>query len=140
MISEDELRRIVEKWIEQAWQRGDLSAVDELHSPGFVDHDPSGRPADNEGFKEGIASLFRAFSDLSSRIEDLVISPSEGKVAVRWSGSGTHSGPYMGAPPSGKKVSFKGIEILKIRDGLITDRWGEWDGIDVLVQLGRITL
>jgi hypothetical protein len=31
---------------------------------------------------------------------------------------------------------FKGIEIVRVRDGLITERWGEWDGLDLIAQLG----
>ena len=26
--------------------------------------------------------------------------------------------------------------MLRIRDGRITERWGEWDGMDLLAQLG----
>jgi len=32
----------------------------------------------------------------------------------------------------------RGIEIVRIREGRIVERWGEWDGIDLLVQLGRV--
>jgi predicted ester cyclase len=35
-------------------------------------------------------------------------------------------------------VRFKGIEIIRVRDDRIVERWGEWDGIDLLVQLGRV--
>ena len=59
-------------------------------------------------------------------------------MAVRWAARGTHRGPYLGAAPTGRTVSFKGIEIIRIEDGLIVERWGEWDGIDLLDQLGRI--
>ncbi len=41
---------------------------------------------------------------------------------------------------AGRTVRFKGIEIIRIRDGLIVERWGEWDGIDLLEQLGRFCL
>ena len=42
----------------------------------------------------------------------------------------------MGVLPTGERVTFEGIEILLIEDGLIVERWGEWDGISVLKQLG----
>jgi steroid delta-isomerase-like uncharacterized protein len=131
-----ELRRLVTHWLERGWCDGDLAVVDELHAPDFVDHDPGGRSSDNRGFKEGIASLYRAFPDLEARVEDIVVEPESGKVAVRWTAVGTHVGSYLGAAPTNRSVTFKGIEILQVRAGWITDRWGEWDGMDLLVQLG----
>ena len=61
-----------------------------------------------------------------------------GTVAVRWSARGTHRGPYLGAEPTGRTVTFKGVEVLRIEGGRILERWGEWDGIELLAQLGRI--
>lgn len=132
------LREIARTWIEDGWQHGDAAVVDRLHAPGFVDHDPGGRTGDNAGFKEGIVRLFAAFPDLEAQVRDLVVDEAAGTVAVRWAARGTHRGPYLGAMPSGRTVDFKGIEIIRVESGLITERWGEWDGIGLLDQLGRI--
>ncbi len=135
-----ELERIAHSWIEQGWQQGNAGVVDTLHSSDFVDHDPGGRPADNDGFKMGIERLYAAFPDLVAEVRDLVVDTASGTVAVRWSAVGTHRAPYLGAEPHFRSVHFKGIEIIRIRDGCITERWGEWDGIDLLEQLGRVRL
>lgn len=138
--SRAELERIARRWIEEGWRPGNSTVVDELHAPDFVDRDSAGRPADNEGFKLGIERLYAAFPDLVAEVCDVVVDCATDSVAVRWSAEGTHRGPYLGADPDGKRVRFKGIEILRIRDGLIVERWGEWDGIDLFEQLGRIRL
>ncbi len=44
----------------------------------------------------------------------------------------------MRVPATGKKMNFRGIEILIIKENKIVERWGEWDGINVLEQLGVI--
>jgi len=134
----EDLRAIVRAWIEEGWRHGDTGVVDRLHAPDFADHDPGDRAPDNAGFKEGIARLFAAFPDLAAEVRDLVVDAAAGTVAVRWSAMGTHLGAYLGAAPTGRVVRFKGIEILRIRGGRITERWGEWDGIDLLSQLGRL--
>jgi len=134
---EDKLKKIAERWIEEGWQRGNIDIVDELHSPAFVDHDSAGRPSDREGFKRGIQALYSGFPDLHCIVEDLVVDVASEKVAVRWSGKGTHKGEFFGFDPTGKKIRFKGIEIIHLHNGRITDRWGEWDGMDILAQLGR---
>ncbi len=135
-----ELKAIVRRWIEVGWQSGDPSIVDELHAANFVDHDAAGRSPDNEGFKEGIISLYRAFPDLKAEVADMVVEAESGTVSVRWNAVGTHAGHYLGSKPTGKRINFKGIEIVRIQNGRITERWGEWDGIDLLVQLGRVML
>lgn len=133
-----ELELIARRWIEEGWRNGNSGIVDELHAPDFVDRDSAGRPADNEGFKLGIERLYAAFPDLVAEVRDVVVDTETASVAVRWSAEGTHRGQYLGAHPSGKKVRFKGIEVLRISNGLIAERWGEWDGIDLLEQLGRV--
>ena len=129
------LEVLAERWIAEGWQKGRAAMVDDLHAPAFVDHDPAGRRADREGFKQGMAELYAAFPDFHARIEDLAIDSAAQKITVRWRGTGTHQGVFMGHPATGRKILFKGIEILHVRDGLITARWGEWDGLDILTQL-----
>lgn len=130
-----ELEEIAHRWIEGGWQQGRVEMVDELHSADFVDHDAAGRAPDRDGFKQGIAELYAGFPDLFAEIEDLVVDPERGTVAVRWTARGTHRGTFMGMPPTDNRVSFKGIEIIRVHGGRIVERWGEWDGIDLVQQL-----
>ena len=49
---------------------------------------------------------------------------------------GTHSGELMGIPPTGKPVSIQVVDILRLRDGKVTEHWGEVDMLGLLQQLG----
>jgi predicted ester cyclase len=148
------LAALARHWVEAGWRRGDGALsdgniVDVLHAPDFVDHDSGGRSPDNQGFCEGIVRLLAAFPDLRTEVRETVVEAAadsgicaganpglSGTVAVRWTATGTHTAPYLGAAPTGRRIVFKGIEIVRVRDGLITERWGEWDGLDLLAQLG----
>lgn len=130
------LGALVRRWIEEGWQKGREDVVDELHAATFVDHDAAGRPTDNEGFKAGIRRLYSAFPDFRAVVEDVVLDEARGVAAVRWIGTGTHRGPYLGVSPSGRSIGFKGIEIVRVESGRIVERWGEWDGLDLRRQLG----
>jgi predicted ester cyclase len=152
------LAALARRWVEAGWSAGDGSLpagaiVDELHDPLFIDHDSGGRPPDNTGFRDGIVRLLAAFPDLEARALDVVVEPAatcagasgatsgatlSGTVAVRWAAVGTHRGAYLGAEPTGRRVTFKGIEVIRVRDGRIAERWGEWDGLELLGQLGRM--
>jgi predicted ester cyclase len=132
----EELRRLVIRWIEEGWQEGREGVVDELHAPEFVDHDPAGRPPDREGFKRGIRELHAAFPDFHAEIDALLVDGGRSEVAVRWSATGTHRGRFLGVEPTGRRIAFKGIEIVRFDGGWIVERWGEWDGLELLEQLG----
>jgi steroid delta-isomerase-like uncharacterized protein len=133
--AETEIYTIARRWIECGWKKGQSEVVDELHAPNFIDHNPAGRASDNHGFKEGIVQLYAAFPDFSARIEDILIDGVQSKAAVRWTATGTHCGAFMGCEPTGRVIQFKCIEIIRIDNGRIAERWGEWNPIELLEQL-----
>ncbi|OYX43001.1 MAG: polyketide cyclase [Rhodobacterales bacterium 32-67-9] len=49
----------------------------------------------------------------------------------------THSGPFMGIAPTGKRVKIPYMDFWKIEDGRIRDNWVSVDFAFVLAQLGR---
>ncbi|MDJ0762820.1 MAG: ester cyclase [Myxococcota bacterium] len=129
------LEKIAMKWIRMGWQEGDTTVVDLLHAPDFVDHDPAGRGSDGEAFRRGIAELYEGFPNFHAEITDMVVDEASSAVAIRWTATGTHRGTFMAFSPTDNEVCFKGIEIIKIKDGKIVERWGEWDGEAVQQQL-----
>ncbi len=135
MNLEQSLRSTTERWMNEVWEERNLSSLDELHAPNFQDHSPAGRGSDLASYRAGIVELFTAFPDFSTLTEDILVDASAHKTAVRWSASGTHEGAFMGVAPTHKRVTFAGIEILRIEEGRIVERWGEWDALDILAQL-----
>lgn len=133
----EELAIIANRWIETGWQQGDVDALDRLHAPDFVDRDPSDRLSDLASFKQGILDLYAAFPDFYAEIENLVVDETTQQVAIKWKATGTQRGEFMGFKPTGKNIQFSGIEIIRLEKGLIIERWGEWDGIDLLHQLEK---
>src|SRR4029450_9349697 len=82
-----------------------------------------------------IVQLYAAFPDFYARIEDILIDAAQGKAAVRWTATGTHRGAFMGCDPTGRVIRFKCIEIIRIDNGRIAERWGEWNPVELLEQL-----
>lgn len=132
------MKEIAQRWIEEGWQKGQTSVVDKLHARDFVDHDAAGRSPDRQGFKESIVQLYAGFPDLFAVIDQMVVDLTTSKVALRWTATGTHKGVFMGIPPTGKRITFKGIEIIRVENDHIVERWGEWNGIELLQQLGGL--
>jgi len=133
------MQSLAHLWIKRIWQERDIGALDDLHSPGFMDRSPSGRGSDLASYREGLIELFEAFPDFFTTCEDIVEDRENSRVAIRWSATGTHRGTFLGAEATGKTIQFRGIEILSVdSEHRINERWGEWDGIDLLMQLGVI--
>lgn len=55
---------------------------------------------------------------------------------MRPSGQGTHQGTFLGAPPTSRKVSFHGIDMIRVRDGKASEVWHEGNDVAVLAQIG----
>ncbi|MEF2074209.1 ester cyclase [Consotaella aegiceratis] len=129
------LESIAARWI-SLWQGTSLlDAFDDLHAPDFIDHDSANRANDRDGFKAGLESLYAAFPDFCASIDVMMVDEERQLVALRWTALGRHAGPFMGFAPSGRVIRFTGIEIIRIDDGRIADRWGEWNEGALLHQL-----
>jgi predicted ester cyclase len=122
---------------EELLNGGELSVADELVAPDFVNHEaPPGMDRGPESMR-GLATMLRtAFPDLRFTIEDLV---AEGDtVAGRLTMSGTHEGPLIGMPPTGRSVRQDHIHIVRFWDGKAIEHWGVRDELGMMQQLGVI--
>jgi predicted ester cyclase len=93
-------------------------------------------PPDREGFKQIVRMYKAAFPNTHMHIEEQI---AEGdRIVTRWSAHGTHKGELMGNPPTNKEMTVTGIDIDRIEDGKITETWGEFDQMGMMVQLGIV--
>ena len=114
-----------------------LAALDEIVAADIISHNGlPGLPPGLEGGKMAHMAFVAAFPDGHVTTEDLV---AEGdKVVERFSFHGTNTGPFLGAPATGKQVTATGMAIFRIANGRIVEHWGENDTIGVMQQLGLI--
>ncbi|WP_371502964.1 ester cyclase [Kitasatospora sp. NBC_00374] len=128
-------REIVRAFIDLLFTKGDPAAVDEYLAEDFLDHDPPfGAGPTREGMRRAGALFRSAFPDWHST-PDLLIAEKD-LVAEHFSATGTQRGELLGAPPTGRTVTLRGINIFRIRDGRIVERWGRLDELGFLRQLG----
>ena len=138
MTTIEENRAVVRDFIDRLFTKGDLSAVDECLADEFVNHDPPfGASADGEGMRAAGAMFRAACPDWHSEQHMLV---SEGDIVVElFTASGHQRGEMMGVAPSGRELSLKGINMFRVRDGRIVERWGRLDDLGLLGQLGLVS-
>jgi len=130
----EENKTIVRRWIE-AYNKRNLDLFDEFIAPDYVDHT-------NKVGREGLKQLFdmglKGFPDWHETIEDII---AEGdKVWVRLAYTGTHTGEFMGLPPTGKKITSKAVDIYRIVNGKLAEYWNVTDNINIFKQIGAIEI
>lgn len=135
-MSMERNKAIARETAERLFNRGDLSAADELITAGAIDHcEPAGTDC-RQHFRQVVTMLRGAFPDLHIEIEDML---AEGdSVAVRMMMTGTHEGPFMGIPPTGKQFAVEQMRIMRFRDGMMTDSWAVIDWLGWRQQLGAL--
>lgn len=133
-MSTEENKKLVLRWIEEAWEKKNLDIIDELHAPDYVGH-IVGFPGvrGREAFKELFATFFAAFDDLH-RANEFLIAEAD-KVVAYDTYRIKHTGEFAGIPPTGKEVTFTGIDIYRIVGGKIVEQWYEMDITGMLQQL-----
>jgi steroid delta-isomerase-like uncharacterized protein len=137
-MSVEENKALFQRTYEELLNRGDLDVADELVAPTFINHEaPPGRDHGPESMR-GLATMLRtAFPDLHFEIEDM---DAEGDtVAGRLTMSGTHEGPLMGTPPTGRSVRQDHMHFVRFRDGKAVEHWGVRDDLGMMQQLGVIS-
>jgi steroid delta-isomerase-like uncharacterized protein len=134
-----ENKAIYRRVIEEVWNKGNLSVMDELFAPDVVTHDPAGPGGEmrgREAARQFITANRAAFPDLRLTIEDQI---AEGdKVVTRFTARGTHRGKLLGIAPTGKQVTTTAIIINRYTGGKIAESWINGDNLGLLQQLGVI--
>jgi len=135
-MSTEENKAIARRFFEEVLNQRNVALIDELCSPNYVDHTPNGPVHGTEAYKQYLMMYLTAFPDSHYTIEDQI---AEGdKVMTRWSARGTHQGPLMGTPPTGKQSTVTGMSIGRSEGGKIVEAWTEFDTLGMLQQLGVI--
>jgi len=125
-MSLEENKALVHREQAELWNHtGNLDAAAELFAPDRV-----------EDAKQEAANVRGGFPDLESTIEDLIAE--RDKVVAHWRAQATHRGEYMGIPPSGNRVDFRGISIFRIEGGKIAESWSVSDLLGMMQQLGAV--
>ena len=129
-------KTLVRRFYEEAWDRGAFDVVDGLFAPDYVRHDfRAGAVADGpQGQKDIVVAFRAAFPDLRFSV-DFVLGDGD-LVAGRWTATGTNTGVWNGMEPTGRSVTFSGINVFRFADGKVVELWNHRDDLGLMQQLG----
>jgi steroid delta-isomerase-like uncharacterized protein len=109
---------VVRRFYEDGVNNRDWTAVAETLAYDFTHNGVRLGPG---GQRRSLEGLYAAFPDARVSIEDTVAAGR--KVVSRMVWTGTHRGPFLGHPPSGREVSWTAISIIRVSDAGIAEAW-----------------
>jgi predicted ester cyclase len=83
-----------------------------------------------------VESNHRAFPDL--KVEILTQIGEGDRVATHWRFTATQQGAYQGLAPTGRRVSWTGVQIDRFERGRIAESWVSWDKYTQFDELGLL--
>ncbi len=136
MGQSSESTRIVERWFEDIFTRGDLSAVDDIVAAGFVAHGQGDHPGTHgvAAFKDWLRWYRASFTEPEWKVHDVIVAGD--KIVTRYSGTTTYRGGLLDIPSEDQRILETGILIYRIEDGKIKEIWSEMSDLQVVQQLG----
>jgi steroid delta-isomerase-like uncharacterized protein len=121
-------KTITRRGLEELWNKGDISLVDDIYDTNFVNHEVTHRQyKDLESYKQYVTAIHSVMSDFCVNIEDIVAEGDE--VAARWIVSGTER-------ETGNYYSWGGITIFRLSGGKIVEAWWSRDALGITQQMG----
>ncbi|NWF68389.1 MAG: ester cyclase [Chloroflexi bacterium] len=130
-------KEIVRRVYVDVQDTGNLAAIDELFAPDVLVHDPFMGDVQGVAAYRQLTMLFQnAFPGHKTTLHTFV---AEGDfVAIYHIHHATHTGEFMGLPPTGKTVHVPGLELYRLRDGKIVEFWRHDDDAGLMRQLGML--
>ena len=130
-------RQVVERFFEEVLGQGRMEVFEELIAPDYVfqaSHIPV--RMDRDGHRHFIRQLRTAFPDLTEAVTATIV---EGdRVVTRVVTTGTHLAEFSGVPATGRSIRIESVNIDRVEDGRIRERWLIADGLTLLQQIGAI--
>jgi len=133
-------KEIIRRWNNEGWSGGKYELAYEIISPNMVVHGAGGQTVGMgpDGLIDLIKTWRTAFPDGHMKIDDLIVDGDT--VAIRNTWYGTQQAEFYGIPASGKRVAVTSVGIDRVRDGKVTEGWGELDMVGMMQQLGALPI
>ena len=136
---EAKVKALLDKVLEM-WNKPDYALISQLYAPDatawsssmpepFVGH---------EGIRKWIENTRTMMPDMVMAFPEVVVQGD--KIATIWTMTGTQTGPMAmpngTLPPTGRKVSIKGLAIDYLKDGKFVKEIVAFNMLEMLMQLG----
>jgi steroid delta-isomerase-like uncharacterized protein len=136
----DELHATIAAY-NDAWNAHDVDRIGSMHAPDIVfENHTAGERAEGEEALRHIAGIFESWPDITFETRRLYVR--EDLVVQEWTARATHVKPLrrgdVVAEPSGKRIEWKGMDVIPFEDGKVKRKDVYSDSVSILRQVGLL--
>lgn len=130
-------KMIVRRFYEEIVNSGDVSQIADVISADYTEVMDGRRYAVGlEGAASHVLGVRNTYPDLRLTVDHQI---AEGEwVATCITATGTHKGEWIGIAPTGRKVTFTGVNVDRVVDGKILEHGGAANMLGPLLEIGAI--
>jgi steroid delta-isomerase-like uncharacterized protein len=124
-----------------AWNAHDVERIGALHAPDMVfENHTAGERAEGDEALRHIGGIFKSWPDIEFETRRLYVR--ENLVVQEWTARATHVKPLrrgeIVAEPSGKRIEWKGVDVIPLEHGKIKRKDVYSDSVSILRQVGLL--
>jgi steroid delta-isomerase-like uncharacterized protein len=137
-MSTEENARTIRRIYDKLWNERNLGLAEDLIAEDAINYDTGLVPMTfgPEEMKGTVRMVTAAFPDNRHKVEEVIAEADT--VVLRCTLTGTHEGPFMGIPPTGRKIEVNEIHIYRLDDGKAVEHRAGRDDLGAMRQLGVI--
>lgn len=132
-----EAKEVVRQFYEEVISRGNTDLLAELVSDEYTEiMDGRRYEVGIDGARAHAMGVRATYPDLHLTIDRQI---AEGEWVVTCiTASGTHLGEWLGIAPTGRKVTFTGVNVDRVSDGKLVEHGGAANMLGPLLEIGAI--
>ena len=130
---------VVRKFIEEIVNTGQVEDIAKFVSLDYEEvHEGVRHRIGIEGARDHVRGIREVYPDLNMKIDQQI---TEGEwIATSYTVTGTFKKNWLGIKPTGKKISYTGVNINRVVDGLIVEHGGAANLFGPLLEAGVVSL
>jgi predicted ester cyclase len=130
-------KAIIRQYVERIENTGDVSNIGEFISQDYTEvYEGERYPIGIQGAIDHVLGVRRVFPDLKLTIENQI--PEGEWVVTTYSVTGTFKDEWLGMRPTGKSITFTGVNVDRIKGGKIIEHGGAANLFEPLLKAGVI--
>lgn len=126
-------KKIIEDYMEEVWNKKNLSVIDEVFDESALIHSPLGQLKTSAEMLETVKEWINAIPDI--KVELLHTLEENGIVVSHWKATGTHKSDLNGRQASGNPVSYHGVTMYRLENGKVKEYWAYLDSWSLEKQM-----
>lgn len=138
-MSIEENKLIVREYIEEVVNTGNIDIIEKYISKDYVEiYEGKKYELGIDGAKEHVNGVRKTYSNFHINIDFQIAE--DDYVATSITVTGIHNGNWMDIKPTGKLVTFTGVNINKVINGKIVEHGGAINLFGPLLEIGAIKI